>query len=186
MSVQEQKALLRKVLRARLQDVNSLPQQKLQAQVIDLLSGQSGIWGAFWPQPGEPDLRPVWKQASHLTWVFPRVHGEELHFHIWQGDEKDGVVGVFGILEPPVSAAKVELNQIHGLLIPGLGFDRQGRRLGKGKGFYDRLLEGWNGTRVCAGFEAQWVDEVPVDRFDQRVDQIVTEAGLWVPPGRQC
>ena len=182
MTVQEQKAKLRKSLRHRFEQITETHQEKLQAHLLDWLSGQTGTWGAFWPLPGEPDLRPVWAKARHLNWVFPRIDGEALRFH--QPQDTHWVIGSYGIREPAAFTAVVEMSQIQGLLIPGLGFDRQGRRLGKGKGFYDRLLGQWMGLKVGVGFETQWELEIPVDEFDQSIDLIVTEAGPWRPPGK--
>ena len=68
------------------------------------------------------------------------------------------------------------------LIVPLLAFDRAGYRLGYGGGFYDRTLERLRASRpvsaVGFGFAAQEVAEVPVDRFDQRLDGVMTELGL--------
>lgn len=178
MSVQELKAQLRRDLRSRLTAVNVDWHEPLRLQLKNWLSYQSGIWGAFWPLPGEPDLRPLWKELDQLTWVFPRIDGDELAFH---APGEDWVEGLHGIREPSIHSPIVEASRIRGLLIPGLGFDRRGRRLGRGKGFYDRLLSGWTGLKVGVCFECQWVDSIPTEAHDQKMDLIVTEAGLWMP-----
>jgi 5-formyltetrahydrofolate cyclo-ligase len=89
----------------------------------------------------------------------------------------------FGLLEPPrelaltrlVSPADADL-----MLIPGVAFDRNGGRLGHGKGFYDRLLEraGAGPLRVALAFECQLVETVPMMTGDERMDLIVTENGV--------
>jgi 5-formyltetrahydrofolate cyclo-ligase len=71
------------------------------------------------------------------------------------------------------------------LVVPLLAFDAAGRRLGYGGGFYDRTLAGLRArgpvTAVGFGYAAQEVDEVPADETDQRLDAIVTEAGVIRP-----
>jgi len=68
------------------------------------------------------------------------------------------------------------------LIVPLLAWDRRGYRLGYGGGFYDRTLQGLRerGPVVAIGFAfaAQEVDAVPIDATDQRLDMVVTEAGM--------
>ena len=72
------------------------------------------------------------------------------------------------------------------LIVPLLAFDRAGRRLGYGGGFYDRTLArlraGGTVRAIGLGYAAQEVDEVPADETDQLLDAIVTEAGVIRPP----
>ena len=97
-------------------------------------------------------------------------------------DLGDLVPGPFGIGEPagdPVALASIDL-----LVVPGLAFDRAGRRLGYGAGYYDRLLETYTGKVVGLAYSLQLVSEVPVDRHDRSVDMIVTEhACIATTPG---
>ena len=64
------------------------------------------------------------------------------------------------------------------LVIPGLAFDRQGGRLGYGKGYFDRLLPGARPDALLAAvaFECQLFDAVPMQPYDVRVDAVVTES----------
>jgi 5-formyltetrahydrofolate cyclo-ligase len=63
-------------------------------------------------------------------------------------------------------------------LVPGLAWDRDGRRLGRGAGYYDRLLAspGWRAFRCGVFFAGQEVARVPVEAWDVRLDAVVTEA----------
>lgn len=60
-------------------------------------------------------------------------------------------------------------------LVPGLAFDARGGRLGRGGGWYDRLLAGAAGLRVGWAFDRQLVDRVPMDVNDARMDWVITE-----------
>ena len=86
--------------------------------------------------------------------------------------------GRFGILEPNGVAVLSETDH-EGLIVfvPGVAFDPRGGRLGRGKGWYDRLLKrlGDNAVFVGLGYEFQVVEEVPTDSWDQNVHYVVTE-----------
>lgn len=86
--------------------------------------------------PGEVDLTAVCQGYPQLRWVYPKVSGHHLTFH--PGDSLQP--GAFGILEPADGSAEVPLEEIDAFLCPGLAFDPAGHRLGRGRGFYDRLL----------------------------------------------
>jgi 5-formyltetrahydrofolate cyclo-ligase len=86
--------------------------------------------------------------------------------------------GCYGILEP--TGDKIMTPQDHeGLVVfvPGLAFDLRGNRLGRGKGWYDRLLAGFSeGVRcVALAFEFQIIEELPAERWDRRVHHVITE-----------
>ncbi|HKP28525.1 MAG TPA: 5-formyltetrahydrofolate cyclo-ligase [Gemmatimonadales bacterium] len=92
----------------------------------------------------------------------------------------------FGLLEPPpglaASPARMLPPEDAGLLlIPGVAFDRDGGRLGHGKGFYDRLLQraGPGPLRIALAFECQVVENVPMVAGDERMDLVVTEDAIY-------
>lgn len=64
------------------------------------------------------------------------------------------------------------------LLIPGLGFSKTGDRLGRGKGYFDRYLENYNGLKIGLCFKVQLTDVIPQDPHDIKMDWIVTEEGI--------
>jgi len=88
--------------------------------------------------------------------------------------EKDVLSGRFGIREPGEWCGEIELNRLDFTLVPGVAFDLQGRRLGRGKGFYDRMLAAVRGTTCGVAFDEQIVGEVPVEPHDTRVNCILT------------
>lgn len=92
------------------------------------------------------------------------------------------IPGRFGILEPcgdEFLSERDELNLL--VLVPGAAFDVSGNRLGRGQGWYDRLLGSmkhrW--TTVGLAYELQIVEKVPVESWDRRVDYIATEK-RWI------
>ena len=85
------------------------------------------------------------------------------------------VPGPFGILEPPVQNPEISPKEAQLILVPGLAFDLEGRRLGYGGGFYDRLLSQSPGFRLALAFECQIVEQVPAEAHDLRMEAILTE-----------
>jgi 5-formyltetrahydrofolate cyclo-ligase len=67
------------------------------------------------------------------------------------------------------------------VLVPGVAFDLRGRRLGRGKGFYDRLLADAGGLKCGVAFDEQIVTEIPVEPHDVSVDCILTPT-RWIQP----
>lgn len=95
--------------------------------------------------------------------------------------------GAFGILEPKAdlrcdSARRVVPGEVDLAIIPGLGFDRRGHRLGYGAGYYDRLIPLLRPDclKVGLAYECQVVSDIPTAEHDQTVDWIVTEHELIV------
>jgi 5-formyltetrahydrofolate cyclo-ligase len=91
-------------------------------------------------------------------------------------DSAQLVRGPFGALEPGPGCPLCPLNQLDLILVPGVAFDLAGRRLGRGKGFYDRLLAAVRGHKCGVAFEEQIVADLPEEPHDVRVDSIVTPA----------
>jgi len=84
--------------------------------------------------------------------------------------------GKLDILEPkPAAVRPVRLSYFEVLVIPGLAFDRRGCRLGRGKGYFDRLLEGTPGVKIALAYDFEVLSEVPVADHDVHMDFIVTE-----------
>jgi 5-formyltetrahydrofolate cyclo-ligase len=89
--------------------------------------------------------------------------------------------GPFGVLEPPPDAPVRSMDRLDLILVPGLAFDRTGRRLGRGKGFFDRLLaRATRARRWGIAFDQQIVDAVPTAAHDVNVHLLVTPE-LWLP-----
>jgi len=117
--------------------------------------------------------------------LLPRMRGRDLEFApVARWEELRP--GRHGVLEPPVDIAAVPLDRVAVVVVPGLAYDVEGNRLGRGGGYYDRALAGIRrGAPLCIGaaFEFQVVDAVPHDSRDRPVDAIVTDRALrWASP----
>ncbi len=82
--------------------------------------------------------------------------------------------GRYGIKEP-ISPALCPKESIDLMAVPGLAFDPSGNRLGRGGGYYDRLLEGFKGVAAAVAFDFQILSEVPFADHDKPVDFIISE-----------
>ena len=82
--------------------------------------------------------------------------------------------GRFGILEPVAKCLKVKGNFLDAVFVPGLAFSLDGGRLGRGGGFYDRLLRDVRGVRCGIAYECQLLDSLPLDPWDQKMERILT------------
>ena len=104
----------------------------------------------------------------------PAFHAGKYQAAEIQDFDQDLAAGKLGILEPklfrPVPVTRPEV-----WLVPGLAFDRTGSRLGRGKGYYDALLQQAPGIKIALIHDFQLLTEVPTESHDVRMDFIVTE-----------
>lgn len=112
----------------------------------------------------------VRERGGHVH--LPRVAGDDLEVVAFTGDTAL-VRGYRGILEP--QGDSVDPRALDVVVVPGIAFDRGGRRCGQGRGFYDRFLASIDATRIAVAFDVQVVDEVPSDALDQQMHALVTE-----------
>lgn len=85
----------------------------------------------------------------------------------------------YGMWEPDEDCIVVEKDAIDLILVPALCFDRQGGRMGRGGGFYDRYLADYRGSTVGLCREVLLCDEVPMDAWDQPVALVATERTVY-------
>src|SRR5262249_20104673 len=123
--------------------------------------------------------------------VIPYCVDERLElFHLSDMDQL--AVGTFEVLEPKpelrVSGQRlVPPAEIDLAVVPGVAFDRDGRRLGHGMGYYDRLLTELraDASLVALAFECQMFPGVPTDAHDVPMDKIITERAVYAGRGRR-
>ncbi len=180
-SASEAKSALRASLRSLVSP--AVDASVLSAAVVATLRGWE-VWksarslAGFSAVPGEPQVLDPWPPDRKIA--LPRVAGDQLILH-WVTGPDDLVKGHFGILEPSSSAPVADPNGLDLILVPGIAFDREGGRLGRGRGYYDRLLAGASAFKVGVCFDSQIVPEVPREPHDIRMDAVVTPSGVkWI------
>jgi 5-formyltetrahydrofolate cyclo-ligase len=154
----------------------------------NLAPGQTVL--AYQPHRQEPDLRQLFRQLNY-QWGLPRcLPQRQLAWHLWQPGEPL-VNNSYGLAEPlaiappidPVSIAAGVSGAIGALLIPMVGFDAQGYRLGYGGGYFDRLLANPDWQQVLTigiAFNLALVPKIPIDPWDLPLHRIFTESGMVV------
>lgn len=134
----------------------------------------------------EWDTQPLVERALEMnkTVVLPRVDARARMLELCRvTDLEAGIApGYGGIPEPRPDSSRIAPDAIAFVLVPGVAFDRTGRRLGYGGGFYDRLLPllPVDTPRIAAGYAMQVVPHVPAAPHDVTVDAIVTDEEIIV------
>lgn len=135
----------------------------------------------YWPNDGEVDPRPLLtaaRDAGKRVCLPVLASGNNLHFHEWSSDTVL-LPNRLGIPEPPDTSRALPAETLDILLMPLVGWSRDGTRLGMGGGFYDRSLAGIRGPlKVGLAFVCQEVGQLSAQPWDIPMDYVVTETAL--------
>ena len=136
--------------------------------------------GVYWPIRGEPELAPCYAQwrSEGRTLALPRIaEGGALEFGLWR-DDGEVRTGRFAIPVPhPFEPIEPEL-----LIVPCVGFDARGYRLGYGGGHYDRTLARRAVAAIGVGYDACELECFDAAAYDRRLSTIVTESRVIEAP----
>ncbi len=144
--------------------------QKILNSLAKHLENCGGIWAAFMPLGSEPQI--TWSLVSkEIQWCFPILQENQLSFmKMPRAFEKNSL----GFSEP-TGGEIIQLSDIQGFVIPGVAFDREGHRLGRGQGYYDRTLKNYKGSIFGVCFHTALKDQVPTEDHDLKCHLILTE-----------
>ena len=174
------KTELRRLMRAELARISpaaaAAASESIRTSIPSLPRWQEArVVAAFAAIQGEPDLKPLdWSGSK--TVLLPRVDGENLLFHAVKNPTQLKL-GAFGILEPdPDRCPVADPAAAQIMFVPGLAFTSDGQRLGRGRGYYDRLLATLQQSvfRVGICFPGQLVDSIPSEPHDRSVDLVLS------------
>ncbi len=126
--------------------------------------------------PGEVNLSSFIGKNPQIRWAFPRVSGVDLVFHHVLTPLSDLELGNFHIHEPYPSLLEISIPLIDAFICPGLAFDSNGGRLGRGKGYYDRALKHARAAAQKIGvcFPTQRVVDTFSEPHDVLMDRIIS------------
>jgi 5-formyltetrahydrofolate cyclo-ligase len=186
-TIREAKRALREEARARLKGLGKAARAAASAEARARLAAQP-LWQAaqtilfFAPLPDELDVWPLLAPAlsAGKQVALPRFVADSDTYepYLVRDPAADLKAGHFGIREPcghcsALSGARLDL-----ILVPGVAFDLEGRRLGRGKGYYDKLLAEVRGRTCAVAFDEQVVKTIPTEPHDVCMDCLLTPT-LW-------
>ena len=125
----------------------------------------------YYPKNNEVDILPLFKRYKRdKVLLLPVTHRRGMTANPYEGNDKMHR-GKVGIPEPTTPPYEGEIDLI---IVPAVAFDKQGNRLGRGGGYYDRFLKKQShATFIGVGYDFQLVDEVPVRQHDQKMHRII-------------
>ena len=178
------KALLKQ--RGIAQRLEHEPPVSLPTAWLKSVLGPEHILGAYKPIRSERDPSALLTMLGHTALAFPKVPGpnQPLIFYAARKAE-DFESGAFGVLEP---LETLPIVKPHAVLVPMVGFDPAGYRIGYGGGFYDRTLSQLSSLNIGYAYDGQ-MSEQPLnfEATDMALDYIMTPLSLWdFTDGRSC
>jgi 5-formyltetrahydrofolate cyclo-ligase len=195
MNLEAAKRELRRQAGARRRALSAAAADAVAARVCEHLLAERAIIDAsrvalYAALADEVPTRPLFEALARAgtPCLLPRVApGRRLVFALVERWE-DLHPGGYGVLEPHAAAPVFDPGDGDVVVVPGVAFDREGRRLGRGKGYYDRTFPPSDRPQPWlfgVASEAQIVESVPADSHDRAMDAIVTERAFqWTKGGR--
>lgn len=180
MGLKEAKQLLRKNITSKKKEYTNIELENLSNQILkqleqtDMFQHASNI-ALYYAIKGEVQTASFiekWKNKKNI--LLPVVTGNDLYLLPYTGNNSLKT-GAFGILEPIDTPAETSEKEIDLIIVPGIAFDRKRNRLGRGKGFYDRLLSTLDVPKIGICFDFQLFANIPAESFDKKMDLIITE-----------
>jgi 5-formyltetrahydrofolate cyclo-ligase len=116
-----------------------------------------------------------WHEKKKIA--LPVVSGDNsMNFYLYTGKE-NLVAGALNIPEPDISG-KLPMEDIDLFIVPGIAFDRDCNRMGRGKGYYDRFLQGTDKPTIGLCFGFQLKEHIPAEEHDRKMTMIITEDAI--------
>lgn len=172
------KAELRQLVRERLRSLGASELAEKSAAIRRLLLAhpayqQARTVALFAALPSEPHLDPLHDGGKRFC--FPKVNGPDLDFHEVE-NTASLINGALNVREPSGGRhPRVDLEELDLVLVPGVAFSPAGGRLGRGGGFYDRLLcaPQLRARRIGICFDLQLFQELPLEAHDREVEEVL-------------
>ena len=169
---------MRQMLRSRIAHISAerrtLASREIFAKVAALPEFvEARVVALYAALPDEPQSQEfITEWHDHKRIVLPRVEGDTMQFYDYRPDRMQS--GAFGINEPQ-GCKPCPPEDIDVMIVPGVGFTAEGKRMGRGKGFYDRYLaqRGFHATTIGVCLKEQILPAIPTDPHDKAVDKVI-------------
>lgn len=178
MSIFQQKQELRKRVRHLKSQVSLAEKKKLSIEILKKLEESAffqsaQIIMAYWSMDDEVYTHDfVQKWASYKRIILPVVNGENLELKEFKGVDKLVAGETFAIPEPDGPIFELP-EQIDLIIVPGVAFDKENNRMGRGKAYYDKLLRESKSHKIGICFPFQIFSSLPHDHLDVKMDEVV-------------
>jgi 5-formyltetrahydrofolate cyclo-ligase len=186
--MREQKSSIRQILRERKTAMTPEERRVKSEAICRHLAGlirDSETVMAYTSKEMEVNTVPIitWLLEHGNPVIVPIIVKEDVSLRLsYLRDMAALVPSTFGVPEPIGSEIPARGEDVDTILLPMLGFDRTGARIGYGAGYYDRFLEKFPALRrIGIAFACQEMDSLPLDPTDVRMDHIITENGSVYP-----
>ena len=180
-NVTSEKELIRERIKKKKQQLTDNEKEIEAANVFEKIEALPEFINAhnimiYWSMPDElPTHNFIIRWSKKKTMLLPVVKGEDMLIKPFSTKE-ELKQGSLGIWEPDTQ--KEYLNSIDLVIVPGVAFDRDKSRLGRGKGYYDRYFINKRIVKIGVCFDFQLLESIPIDSFDIKMDKVVTNSFL--------
>ena len=180
-NVTSEKELIRERIKKKKQQLTDKEKEIEAANVFEKIEALPEFINAhnimiYWSMPDElPTHNFIIRWSKKKTMLLPVVKGEDMLIKPFSTKE-ELKQGSLGIWEPDTQ--KEYLNSIDLVIVPGVAFDRDKSRLGRGKGYYDRYFINKRIVKIGVCFDFQLLESIPIDSFDIKMDKVVTNSIL--------
>jgi methylenetetrahydrofolate dehydrogenase (NADP+) / methenyltetrahydrofolate cyclohydrolase len=189
------KRKMKNVLRKRIKNkLNLLPDEEIKIKSNLIYKRLREVYefycaktiGIYYSTPTEVKTYNIIRDliSQKNTVCLPKIHGKQMVFNKIAG-EQDLVPGMFNIKEPKEYCQTVLPEKLDLIVVPCVGVDKQGNRIGRGGGYYDRYLKHVsNAFIICICYEKQLVPSIDFEKHDVPVDLVITEKKVLVTSKR--
>lgn len=170
------KAELRKLVKTRIKNMTEEEKKKESEDVMMKLENTQQFKSAktillFHSLPDEVCTHElIEKYASKKKILLPVIDGEKWHIREYKGDLKTGEYNI----QEPTGGNYYDYGSIDLVVVPGVCFDKDKGRVGRGKGYYDRILKEIKAFKIGICFDCQLLSKVPAEEWDVKMDQVMT------------
>jgi len=172
---------IREKIRSKKLHINDKEKEIQSAAVFEKIESLSEFQAAhniliYWSMPDElPTHSFIIKWSKNKQMLLPVVKGDDMLIKPFSSKE-ELKIGSLGIWEPDVQ--KEYLHSIDLVIVPGMAFDKNKSRLGRGKGYYDKYFMNKNIIKIGVCFDFQLLDKVPTAAFDIKMDKVITSTNI--------
>lgn len=178
MMIKEEKKAIRKMIAEKKKTITKEEKDRLSDIILEKLEKSEHFINAqnvllYYSLPDEVQTEKFIKKWNNIkNIILPVVNGNDLLLRKYNSSIIAS--GHYSIMEP-TKGELINPSDIDFAIIPGVAFDQSNNRLGRGKGFYDRLLPQLNCKMVGLAFHFQMIENIPIEVFDKKLDDVIID-----------